>query len=344
MKLFMWRGPVPNFGDDLNTWIWPQVIPGVLDEDDTRLFVGIGTLLTNRLPPQPKIVFGSGAGYVGMPDLRRGAWSFYCVRGPLTAAALGLPEKSAVCDPGILVRRLLKGPSAQGAGRVGFMPHWSSAASGRWREVCRAADMDYIDPSDAVPDVLAAISRCRLLISEAMHGAIVADALRVPWVPIRIRRNALPFKWRDWCQSVGLDYTPVQLPSSSAEEALLLHYGQLRGHLVKASRRRGVRDDSGAGMPRTARAHGSVRWSAARCFDASVRMRVLPVVTRAVTRLADADRRFERAVNALRDAAAHGGVLSRDGTISARLDELDARLDWLRRDAAAERIGTHVAA
>jgi succinoglycan biosynthesis protein ExoV len=350
MKLFMWRGPVANFGDELNPWIWPQLIPGVLDEDDSRLFVGIGTLLTNRLPPQPKVVFGSGAGYVGMPDVRRGSWSFYCVRGPMTAAALGLPESSAVCDPGILVSRLMGDTPLSGGTRIGFMPHWMSMATGQWREACRAADIDYIDPTEPVLDVLAAVARCRLLIAEAMHGAITADAFRIPWVPIKIRRNTLPFKWQDWCRSVELDYDPIQMPASSTEETLLLQYGRLRSHFVKASRRKAGREnESGAARPKGGAEQGGgkasvAKPSVAKSFDASVRTRILPAVATAITRVANADRQFDRAVSALRDAAGRSGVLSRDSTMSARLDELEARLDRLRRDAAAGRVGQQAVA
>ena len=39
-----------------------------------------------------------------------------------------------------------------------------------------------------------------------MHGAIVADTLRVPWIPVRTNPKILPFKWLDWCQSVKLPY------------------------------------------------------------------------------------------------------------------------------------------
>src|SRR3569623_1144475 len=56
--------------------------------------------------------------------------------------------------------------------------------------------------------------------TEAIHGAIVADTLRVPWIPVACSPEVAPFKWIDWTQSLGLDYRPIRLPPSSAWEAL----------------------------------------------------------------------------------------------------------------------------
>ncbi len=44
-----------------------------------------------------------------------------------------------------------------------------------------------------------------------MHGAIVADALRVPWLSVSSGPQINRFKWRDWCDSLALDYTPAAM-------------------------------------------------------------------------------------------------------------------------------------
>jgi succinoglycan biosynthesis protein ExoV len=61
--------------------------------------------------------------------------------------------------------------------------------------------------------VLDALQRTDVLLAEAMHGAIVADALRIPWVPVRTRKKIKQFKWDDWCGSLGLEYQPQDLPT-----------------------------------------------------------------------------------------------------------------------------------
>jgi succinoglycan biosynthesis protein ExoV len=37
----------------------------------------------------------------------------------------------------------------------------------------------------------------------------VADALGIPWIPVRTAgAGTLEFKWRDWCESLSLQYRP----------------------------------------------------------------------------------------------------------------------------------------
>ena len=60
---------------------------------------------------------------------------------------------------------------------------------------------------------MAEMSRCEVLICEAMHGAIVADALRIPWMPVSCYEDISAFKWRDWLSTVELPYAPTQITS-----------------------------------------------------------------------------------------------------------------------------------
>lgn len=214
MKLLHFRGPngERNFGDELGPWLWDRLLPGVFDEDPSELFVGIGTLLNNRLPRAGRvIVFGSGVGYGDRPAVPGPSWSIYCLRGPLSAGVLGVPGHLAITDPGALVRRFVPpADRAQAAHRFAYMPHWRFACDD-WARVCGAIGFGYVDPRQDVDAVIQQIRRTRVLIAEAMHGAIVADALRVPWIPVRSTSAILDFKWRDWCASLGLTYAPHRL-------------------------------------------------------------------------------------------------------------------------------------
>lgn len=55
------------------------------------------------------------------------------------------------------------------------------------------------------------INRSEKVITSAMHGAIVADALRVPWAPIITSNEILAFKWHNFSNLLNLQYKPFQI-------------------------------------------------------------------------------------------------------------------------------------
>jgi succinoglycan biosynthesis protein ExoV len=213
MKLYYHHNYLNNFGDELNPWIWPRLLPEIFDNDDSSIFIGIGTLLNDKVPKLPKkFVMGSGVGYgSGLPAIDRN-WNFYFVRGPLSSKALGIPTNYAVSDGAILLRTLTwkEEPKQH---KVSYMPHCLSASIGDWGSLLNRVGINYINPSDSIENVLSNIQRSEMIITEALHGAIIADLFRVPWIATRSNKSILDIKWHDWCSSVGLTYTPVNLPT-----------------------------------------------------------------------------------------------------------------------------------
>jgi succinoglycan biosynthesis protein ExoV len=98
------------------------------------------------------------------------------------------------------------------------MPHFQSAARGAWHLAAGLAGVRLIDPRGSPGEILQAIGRCKLLLSEALHGVIVADALRVPWVAIRPRVRVHRAKWADWADTMELRPRFHGLPASSLPE------------------------------------------------------------------------------------------------------------------------------
>jgi len=199
-----------NFGDDLNSWLWQKFLPGVFNDDSSEVvFVGFGTILNENLPKFGKtIIFGTGHGYGKLPRIDD-TWKIYCVRGPLTTAALNLPVNLAIADPAILVNRVYYPVDVNKKHKVALIPfaHEMESSPDVFLEVCQQLGYFCIDPRWEVEKVLQEISQSQLVVTAAMHGAIVADALRVPWIPLKSNAGILDFKWMDFCKSLELEYT-----------------------------------------------------------------------------------------------------------------------------------------
>lgn len=213
MKLFYWKNPsgALNFGDELNELIWNHFLGEILDEDENTTFVGIGTLINHYLPnrtssAKKRIIFSTGVGYGDVPTFDK-SYDIRCVRGPLSAKKLGIDPQLAITDGALLIQDVYSRKTSNQRYQFSYMPHYKHATDA-WKMLCHDIGFGYIDPRSPVESVLNKISSTDILLTEAMHGAIVADALRVPWVPIVSGKGILRFKWEDWCQAMELAYEP----------------------------------------------------------------------------------------------------------------------------------------
>jgi len=219
MKLHYWRGVEvdglckKNFGDELNPFLWKRLLGDIFDENGKKIFIGIGSLLNDKLESEflstsEKIVFGTGVGYGSRPLRIDDTYKIYCVRGPLSAKALGINEELAITDGALLIRKLFDRSASKKLNRFGYMPHWTNDTR-TFEKLCTDAGMFYINPNrDDIATVVQEILSCEVIFAEAMHGAIVADALRIPWVPVKSTAEVIAFKWRDWCSSIDVSYQP----------------------------------------------------------------------------------------------------------------------------------------
>lgn len=213
MKLYYYQEN--NFGDQLNPWLWKQILPNEINDDIKIGFLGIGTLLnqtyiTKLNRSQYKIIFSSGFGYSKGDVNLDNSYKIYCVRGPLTAQKLGLSETLAITDGALLVKDFFNYNQYQKKYKFGYIPHYELAGEG-WAAACEKIGFNYIDPRWSVEKVLSSISETEILLAEAMHGAIIADTFRVPWIPIITNSTILQFKWQDWSASLKVNYTPAYI-------------------------------------------------------------------------------------------------------------------------------------
>lgn len=219
-RLVSYSAPNGNVGDDYSHWLFSRALGDRLCPDGDILLFGVGSILSSGFEADMRdgsiracAVLGSGArGPSSVPDLSRGNWHVYCVRGPLTALAAGLSCTMAIADPGVLAPRLAplqnndKGP-------VGIIPYFT-ASSAAWIKIGNKLGWRVISPHLPVDDFMIALAGCSRVWCESMHGAIFADAYGVPWRPISAtsvsgERRTHAFKWTDWSAAMGLGFDPL---------------------------------------------------------------------------------------------------------------------------------------
>lgn len=219
MKIHYYRSAHGNFGDDLNAWLWRDLVSGPWEEDSRHLFLGIGTIIGNPLPDHARVtVFSSGVGYSNLDNL--GAYrdlDIVSVRGPLSAAALGLPPEKAIADGALLLPHSPRlGTAPARTERTIFIPHHESMEDTGLVRAAAIAGLEIVDPRQDAEVVIHAIRSARLVVAESMHAAIIADTFDTPWVPVATTTGVSSFKWWDWLSTVKLPFEPQVIRSTSA--------------------------------------------------------------------------------------------------------------------------------
>lgn len=202
-----------NFGDSINPDFWQRFANFSDIKKNDELLVGIGTILDDKIPTGYKKVhvLGSGAGYNRFDSFKSLSIDFHFVRGPLTAKLLGIDESIAVTDPGILFCDYLTNlPSRRDY--CGFIPH-VGIDSERIKLLVEDCGLKYISPKINPIDFINEVATCQRVICSAMHGAILADSLRIPWFPVSTSNEILYFKWNDWALSLDMSLSLKKLPT-----------------------------------------------------------------------------------------------------------------------------------
>ena len=214
MKLHYCKTPLGNFGDDLNTWLWPTLLgDSFFNTDENSLFLGVGTILNRKIPRGPeKIVLGTGTGYQRPPKVDE-KFSIYSVRGPLTARALNIPSRKSIGDSAYLclaTDHFKKLFALQKKYKVSVIPHHQTATTIDWKIIEKVDGLHFIDPRKEFFNVFEDIAQSECVLTESLHGAILADALRTAWQPFRMGHRFNMFKWRDWLASIHIEVPTIQ--------------------------------------------------------------------------------------------------------------------------------------
>ena len=194
-----WHVGRPNFGDDINPTFFERLTGRrmrLATNRDRPHLLGAGSILERATPAS--VVCGSG--FLEPPAGAVPTRRVVAVRGERSAAAFRGAGDVLVGDPLVLVDGLV--PPVQKAHRIGLVPHVTSVA--RWRSL-GGRKLAIIDPADEPWRVIRAIASCEAVLSQSLHGLIVADALGVPnaWIAPSDAMRGGRFKFDDYFSTLG---------------------------------------------------------------------------------------------------------------------------------------------
>ena len=225
-----------NFGDELNFLICPFLFKGLLDgwatsqskelTDNDILLLPVGSIINSSIPDKPKkIVIGSGFGYGQALDRNMlSSYSVLFTRGPITNMILYLPASRESIDLAYALKLMGYGPS-EVRNKILIIPHHSNPCvrilfDRDCQLYYQLGEYLIVNPLANLKSILALISEARYVISEAMHGAIIADAFRIPWVAVCFGGKVNEMKWHDWLLAFGEKYSAVIVSPMMSERSV----------------------------------------------------------------------------------------------------------------------------
>ena len=205
-----------NFGDNLNSLLWRTLLAEIGPVRPCQAVYGVGSFHGIAIPKKTKILHVMGSGCAGRSRISSAVGKgvhFHFVRGPRTAEAWNCGA-GVLADGAVLLAHTYLGNLApeRRAESVGYVPHHISDQLADYEYICRQAGVRYIGSKGYDTEgFVRKLKSCDYVITEALHGAIVADLFRIPWLAVSSRRHINAYKWNDWCQSVGLEYKPYEI-------------------------------------------------------------------------------------------------------------------------------------
>ncbi len=204
-----WHVGRPNFGDDINPTFFGMVSGQCTRfASDRRLphLLGAGSILERATPTS--VVCGSGL--LQSPQRRVTPQpTLVAVRGERSLEAFAPRGDVFLGDPIVLVDAWAT--RGERRHRFGLVPHVRSVS--RWRQR-NTRGLHLIDPGLPPWQVVEEIGACETVLSQSLHGLIVADALGVPNVWIAPSRDMVGdrFKFDDYFST--LDVAKECVPES----------------------------------------------------------------------------------------------------------------------------------
>jgi hypothetical protein len=208
-----------NFGDYLTDYLTDHLFLETARRNvEIRL---IGSVLDRSFVPKretppgagnpPRLIaWGCGVRSLeGLTDAEKDSVEILAVRGPISAAVLGLDAGIAVGDPAFLLPALhLSLFHEATSGKSVCVPHFHDRRSDA--ELLLQSGCDIVLRTNIPPGkqniegFINAIASSRFVLSASLHGAMVAAAYRRPFAFWHSGAVDLPIKWFDFAASIGI--------------------------------------------------------------------------------------------------------------------------------------------
>lgn len=236
---------VKNLGDYLGILVLEAMGYRAVGRNDSasdvvnpgRCLLPIGSVLSEETfegITEPVDIWGCGwRGAVLSPAVMARV-RFYAVRGPRTAAGLGLPETIPLGDPALLLPHLRK-RTIKHHGRTLVVPHFFRVAQIHASQRCRLTGCDELlatwilgvplsgqrvslqrlrrmirswlqldIPVRTAWQAIDRIAGADFVLTSSLHGAMLAQAYGAPWAAYDDGVVRLPEKWHDWADYLGI--------------------------------------------------------------------------------------------------------------------------------------------
>lgn len=228
MKILYFKGKTPNFGDELNWYIFHSLFEKFSFENQMKnsFLLGVGSILhksyfekineNSTKIQNTGIVFGAGVReeHLSIPNKEL---KIYFVRGPISAR---ITKAKYISDAAYLLKFINDIPCQKKfkkKHRITIIPYYRHINSINWNRIKSETAVNIVMPNESPDYVISEIKKSSIVIGGAMHGCIVADIFRVPWIRMRFKiheqnNHVQTIKWNDWSSSVNINsYSTVQM-------------------------------------------------------------------------------------------------------------------------------------
>lgn len=227
------RGVQPrNYGDDINFSFLPNItgydhvlyknMGSVYNTQPNYLM--IGSILVDKYINDNSIVWGSGM--LRIKKLKKKPKRVCAVRGPLTRKVLldsGIDCPEIYGDPALLMPYYYY-PYIQKRYKLGIIPHHSHIKSPLLNKFKDDNEVKIIDFTSYLDwkTVIKQIVSCDFIVSESLHGLIIAEAYKIPNIWISFGDIKQDFKYEDFFRSVNKPpYESYKVTSTTSKKELI---------------------------------------------------------------------------------------------------------------------------